>query len=141
MVSSKVVAAIKQKCTQEEVQAVLKEIPDEDPDQVNPLRISIFVQTLLNMGWKSFSHSFAAIAKFHPTMKVLNDTEEAQLTTLKSIFDLWSAHQQMMVMLVDKLLKTQIVECAAVGNWLFSREMVSEFTKCYVWEILHLTIR
>ena len=71
MVSAKVVAVIKQKCSQEEVQAVLKEIPDDDPDQVNnPLRISIFVQTLLNMGSKSFSHSFAAIAKFYPTLKV-----------------------------------------------------------------------
>merc|ERR1740123_3006518 len=39
------------------------------------------------------------------------------------------------------MLKTQIVECAAVANWLFSREMTTEFTKCYVWEILHLTIR
>ena len=43
--------------------------------------------------------------------------------------------------LVDKMLKTQIVECAAVANWLFSREMTTEFTKCYVWEILHLTVR
>merc|ERR1712029_785735 len=39
------------------------------------------------------------------------------------------------------MLKTQIVECAAVANWLFSREMVKEFTKAYSWEILHLTIR
>ena len=28
-----------------------------------------------------------------------------------------------------------------MANWLFSRDMVTEFTKCYVWEILHLTIR
>ena len=101
----------------------------------------MFVQTLLNMGNKSFSHSFAAIAKFLPTLKVINDTEDAQLATLRNVFELWHAHQQMQVVLVDKMLKTQIVECAAVANWLFSREMVSEFTKCYVWEILHLTIR
>jgi len=133
--------AIKAKLTQEEVQAVLKEIPDDENDQATTIRISIFVQTLLYLGHKSFSHSFAAIAKFHPTLKFLNDTEEAQLTTLKSVFELWKTHQQMMVVLVDKMLKTQIVECAAVANWLFSREMLSEFTKCYVWEILHLTIR
>merc|ERR1712029_1328326 len=105
------------------------------------LRNSIFVQTLLNMGNKSFSHSFAAIAKFHPTLKTLNETEEAQLSTLKSVFELWNCHQQMMVVLVDKMLKAQIVECAAVANWLSSREMVKEFTKAYSWEILHLTIR
>ncbi len=104
-------------------------------------QISVFTQTLLNMGNKSFSHSFAAIAKFLATLKQLNDTEEAQLTTLKSVFELWHNHQQMQVMLVDKMLKTQIVECAAVANWIFSREMLGEFTKGYVWEILHLTIR
>jgi len=141
-VSAKVRAAIMQKCTQEEVQAVLKEIPDDETDQAVGTRISIFVQTLLNMGNKSFSHSFAAIAKFHPTLKAMNEgSEEAQGVTLRGLFELWRTHHQMMVMLVDKMLKTQIVECAAVANWLFSREMTTEFTKCYVWEILHLTIR
>lgn len=47
----------------------------------------------------------------------------------------------MIVVLVDKLLKTQIVECAAVANWIFSKEMMADFTKSYVWEVLHLTIR
>lgn len=46
-----------------------------------------------------------------------------------------------MVVLVDKMLKTQIVECSAVANWIFSKEMIGEFTKLYLWEILHLTIR
>ena len=32
------------------------------------------------MGNKSFSHSFAAIAKFHPTLKTINEgSEEAQV--------------------------------------------------------------
>merc|ERR1712043_84780 len=125
------------------VQAILKEIPEgEESDQAVTARISIFVQTLLNMGNKSFSHSFAAIAKFHPTLKTINEgSEEAQGVTLRSIFELWRTHHQMMVMLVDKMLKTQIVECAAVANWLFSRDMVTEFTKGYTWEMLHLTIR
>jgi len=44
-------------------------------------------------------------------------------------------------MLVDKLLKTEVIQCADVANWVFSKEMSREFTKSYVWEILHLTIR
>lgn len=47
----------------------------------------------------------------------------------------------MLVVMVDKMLKTQIVECSAVATWIFSKEMTSEFTKMYLWEILHLTIK
>lgn len=46
----------------------------------------------------------------------------------------------MVCVLVDKMLKTQIVECSAVATWLFSKEMATFFTEGCLWEILHLTI-
>jgi len=46
----------------------------------------------------------------------------------------------MQVILVDKLVKTQIVECQAVAKWVFSAEMASELTKyCFVM-CLHLML-
>lgn len=60
---------------------------------------------------------------------------------LRNLFELWRQHPQFMVVIVDKMLKTQIVECCAVANWIFSRDMALEFTRSYIWEILHLTIR
>ncbi len=47
----------------------------------------------------------------------------------------------MLSVVVDMLLKYQIVECAAVANWVFLKEMQTDFTRIYLWEILHLTIR
>lgn len=73
--------------------------------------------------------------------QTLGDSEEAQICMLQNLFELWRNHNQMMVVLVDKLLKTQVVECSAVATWVFSKEMTSEFTKMYLWEILHLTIK
>lgn len=73
--------------------------------------------------------------------QTLADSEEAQICILHNVFELWRSHQQMMVVIIDKLLKTQIVECSAVATWIFSKEMTSEFTKMYLWEILHLTIK
>lgn len=76
------VQAVRQRCTSEEVLNVLRELPnpraDIDGEQAtndtpyNPLKIDVFVQTLLNLGSKSFSHSFSAISKFHYVFKVLN---------------------------------------------------------------------
>ena len=34
-----------------------------------------------------------------------------------------------MVVLVDKMLKTQIASCSAVANWLFSSQMSRDFTR------------
>jgi len=36
---------------------------------------------------------------------------------------------QMISVLVDKMIRTQIVDCAAVANWLFSQDMAHEFTR------------
>ncbi|CAG2063504.1 unnamed protein product, partial [Timema podura] len=140
------VVSIRQKCSPEEVLNVLKDLPNPRPDdeadsRFNPLKIDVFVQTLLNLGSKSFSHSFAAISKFHYVFKILAEYEEPQICILRNMFELWHNHHQMMCVLIDKMLKTLIIECSAVANWIFSKEMTGEFTKLYLWEILHLTIR
>ena len=41
MISAKVVAAIKEKSTPEEIMAVLNEIPDDDADQANALKVGL----------------------------------------------------------------------------------------------------
>lgn len=37
-----------------------------------------------------------------------------------------------MVVLIDKLVRMQVIDCSAVVNWLFSKDMKDNFTK-YVW--------
>merc|ERR1712142_698214 len=133
--SNNMVAAIKNKCTPADLMTVLKDIESDS------LRIDVFTQSLMYLGHKSFSHSFAAIAKFHPVFKSLADAEETQIYVLRSVWDLWKNHHQMLVVLTDKLLKTGVVECAAVANWVFSKEMVQEFSKVYIWEVVNITIR
>lgn len=78
MAAHQLVVSIRQKCTPEEVLGVLKDLPnprseEEADSRFNPLKIDVFVQTLLNLGSKSFSHSFAAISKFHYVFKVSSE--------------------------------------------------------------------
>ncbi|CAG0913517.1 unnamed protein product [Notodromas monacha] len=137
-------AAIRQKCSPEEALEVLGKARLHD-DAVSgvkytPSQIELFVQTLLYMGAKSFSHSFAGLAKFKDVLKQLAYSEDAQLCILRSLHTLWKDHQQMQGVIINKMLRMSIIECSAVANWIFSKEMTGEFTKMYVWEILHQTI-
>ncbi|XP_075904157.1 nuclear cap-binding protein subunit 1 isoform X1 [Nelusetta ayraudi] len=140
--------AIKNRASNEEILAILKEVPnpnqDDDDDEgesFNPLKVDVFLQTLLHLAAKSFSHSFSALAKFHEILKSLTESDEGKLHILKVVYDVWRNHPQMIAVLVDKMIRTQIVDCAAVANWLFSQDMAHEFTRLFTWEILHSTIR
>ncbi|XP_016422524.1 nuclear cap-binding protein subunit 1-like [Sinocyclocheilus rhinocerous] len=140
--------AIKNRASNEEILIVLKDVPnpnqdddDDEGDGFNPLKIEVFLQTLLHLAAKSFSHSFSALAKFHEVLKNLTDSDEGKLHILRVLYEFWRNHPQMTSVLVDKLIRTQIVDCAAVANWIFSPEMAHDFTRFYVWEILHSTIR
>ncbi|XP_053321765.1 nuclear cap-binding protein subunit 1 [Spea bombifrons] len=139
---------IKNKAGNDEIFNVLKDVPnpnqDDDDDEgmsFNPLKIDVFVQALLHLASKSFSHSFSAIAKFHEVFKALADSDEGKLHILRVVYDVWKNHPQMIAVLVDKLIRTQIVDCAAVATWIFSPELSLDFTRLYIWEILHSTIR
>ncbi|CAB1325501.1 unnamed protein product [Coregonus sp. 'balchen'] len=136
--------AIKNRASNEEILTVLKDVPnpnqeddDDEGEGFNPLKIEVFLQTLLHLAAKSFSHSFSALAKFHEILKALTDCDEGKLHILRVVYEVWRNHPQMISVLVDKLIRTQIVDCAAVANWLFSPNMAHEFTR---W-ILHSTIR
>ncbi|KAG7237977.1 hypothetical protein INR49_031493 [Caranx melampygus] len=146
--------AIKNRASNEEILTILKEVPnpnqeddDDEGESFNPLKIDVFLQTLLNLAAKSFSHSFSALAKFHEILKTLAETDEGKLHILKVVYEVWRNHPQVktrthiIAVLVDKMIRTQIVDCAAVANWLFSQDMAHEFTRLFIWEILHSTIR
>ncbi|XP_057205071.1 nuclear cap-binding protein subunit 1 isoform X2 [Triplophysa rosa] len=140
--------AIKNRASNEEILTILKDVPnpnqeddDDEGESFNPLKIEVFLQTLLHLAAKSFSHSFSALAKFHEVLKNLTESDEGKLHILRVLYDFWKNHPQMTAVLVDKLIRTQIVDCATVANWIFSTDMAQDFTRFYVWEILHSTIR
>ncbi|PIK48980.1 putative nuclear cap-binding protein subunit 1-like [Apostichopus japonicus] len=148
-ISRKLIEAFKAKATMEQVEEILNQIPGpkkednsgEVEEAANPLKIDVFVQSLLFLGQKSFSHTFSALAKFHPLLKKLGNTEESQIFMLRTIRDLWQNHQQMICVIIDKLIRTTIVSCPAVINWIFSEHMRVHFTEGFVWEILHGVLR
>ncbi|CAH3163167.1 unnamed protein product [Porites lobata] len=144
--------AIKAKKDVDDLQTILTSVPanatdqkdfsSDVADQTFPLlRLDILMHVLLKLGSKSFSHSFSALSKFHKLLKDIIVNEEAQIHCLKIVEEFWSTHPQSIVVLVDKMVRMQIIDCSAVVNWLFSKDMKDNFTKLYVWEIMTSTLK
>ncbi|KAK2509938.1 hypothetical protein MC885_019017, partial [Smutsia gigantea] len=79
---------------------------------------------LPHLAAKSFSHSFSALAKFHSIFKTLAESDGLNLHILIVMFEVCRHHPQMMAVLVDNMIPTQVVDCSTV----------------IIWEILHSTI-
>lgn len=143
--SQRLVACIKQKALESDLQTILEEIPNSpnmtDDESYNPVRLDALLQTLLHLAQKSFSHSCSALAKFHKLLKWAASGENGKIDALRVLHVVWHNHPQMIIVLVDKMVRTQIVDCAAVAKWLFSPDMASDFTRMYVWEVMHSAIR
>ncbi|CAG5088532.1 Oidioi.mRNA.OKI2018_I69.PAR.g11876.t2.cds [Oikopleura dioica] len=144
--SRKLEYAIRSKATAEEIFDILKDVPkptepdnEENPDY-NPNALDVFLQTLMFIASKTFSHSFAALSKYHIMLKRLAKNEGAKVKLLQILYDMWKDHPQMIVVLIDKCIRAQIVDPASVAQWIFSVEMSSNFQRYFVWEILHGTI-
>lgn len=143
--ASALTTALTQRCTPEEALEILNEISNpalgEDDEYINPLKVEVFVTSLLNVASKSMTHCFASIAKYQPVLKSLNKTEDAQLSILNAIMDVWASHQQLIVILIDKLMKSEVLSYSAVAIWIFTKANSGEFMKFYMWEILHSTVK
>ena len=144
LASQKIIEAIKSKSSDDELIVMLSTIEDDyikDSALLSLKRLDIFLQSVLFLAQKSFSHSFSALSKFHKVFKWIAETEEGKIECLQILKNVWKNHPQMIVVLVDKMLRMQIVDCSSVAKWLFSPEMAPDFTRMYTWEIMHSTIR
>ena len=110
------VKKIKERAPAEDILRILNTVPSpskDDASLVTPssstvtqssneltytmVQIDIFVSSLLWVGSKSFTHSFAALAKYHQLFKILIESEEQQIQVLKSMYEVWPNHQQVCV--------------------------------------------
>ncbi|KAG7237143.1 hypothetical protein INR49_032759 [Caranx melampygus] len=133
--------AIKNRASNEEILTILKEVPnpnqeddDDEGESFNPLKIDVFLQTLLNLAAKSFSHSFSALAKFHEILKTLAETDEGSCTSSK-----WFMKYNRRVGGQNDPDADRGLCCC--GQLALLSGHGHEFTRLFIWEILHSTIR
>ncbi|XP_066930378.1 nuclear cap-binding protein subunit 1-B-like [Clytia hemisphaerica] len=151
----KLIDGIKTKKDTHDLLGVLYEIPASDKsfyatdeaigpaidNNIAALRIECFVLTILRAGLKSISHTYSALTKFHSLFTEVITTRSEQMHCLRAVREFWGRNPLMMLIVIDKMVKLQYIQCSTVVNWIFAKEMESDFMKFSTWELLHNTLK
>jgi len=111
-----------------------------DPN-IPALRIECFILTILRAGLKSISHTYSALTKFHSMFTELITNRSEQMHCLRAVHEFWGRNPLMLLIVIDKMVKLQYIQCSTVVNWIFSKEMEAEFLNYSTWDLLHNTLK
>ncbi|RHZ60069.1 hypothetical protein Glove_359g15 [Diversispora epigaea] len=142
--STNLINKLRAKSPNNEIKSILEEVGKNFPEmpqleQEQTIR-DLFIQCVLMLGSKSFSHVLNVIERYLPILQALNETPEARLHTVKIVAEFWVNNTQFLGILLDKLLNYRVIDAFAVISWLFSDELGKDIAKSYVWEITKNTI-
>ncbi|CAD6184580.1 unnamed protein product [Caenorhabditis auriculariae] len=122
-------------------EAFTAELKTDEETGYNIEEFGIFFSVMLKMASKTYSHNFAALSKYQNTLKTICDfSERFQEKLLDTLYDCWKTNQQMMMILIDKLLKMQVLDCGMVINWLFDEQMRHEQDRQWLFEVLNMAL-
>lgn len=122
-------------------EAFLNELKSADENAEYPYNINefgLFVMVMLKMASKTYSHNFSALFRYQATLKTVCDAaEQYQEKLLETLYSCWKSNQQMLMILTDKLLKMQVIDCSAVVAWLLDEKMWQEHNRQWLFEVLN----
>ncbi|KAH8377374.1 hypothetical protein KR093_005156, partial [Drosophila rubida] len=103
------------------------------------LKIDVFMQCCLHIGCKSFTHIFAILCKLQPVLQMLTHGADSELAMLRAIGEVWAANEQLQFVLVEKMLKMQLVTARVVIDWIFGQPQ--QLCYMYLWDLLQSTLK
>lgn len=111
----------------------------EEKHNAKMLKIDIFTAVILSIASKSLTHLSSAIGKFRNVFKALTKVDQGEAQLLMTMHSCLEAHSQLQVILVDKLLKAELISAREVCRWIFSQPMQAHLIRSYPWELLNST--
>ncbi|VDK88740.1 unnamed protein product [Litomosoides sigmodontis] len=131
--------AFHNKIESKEVTEMLREFNQKDS---NMATLSTFFAVMLNVAQKSFSHNFAALARYHETLKELSGVDDqSSMALLQTLYKVWKHNRHMIVVLITKMLRMTLLSGNAVVTWLLSSCIGQELHRFWLWETLFIVVK
>ncbi|XP_073222276.1 nuclear cap-binding protein subunit 1 [Cicer arietinum] len=112
---------------------------DETVFSNNSLEVTlrVVVQTLLNIGSKSFTHLVTVLERYGQVIAKVCSDEDKQVMLIAEVSSFWKSNTQMTAIAIDRMMGYRLISNLAIVRWVFSEENVEQFhTSDRPWEIL-----
>ncbi|KAJ3123155.1 Nuclear cap-binding protein subunit 1 [Physocladia obscura] len=97
----------------------------------------IFVQNILFLGTKSFSHFLNIVERYVKILQQLNGQPDYKLHTVKIISEFWKSSPQNLEIVLDKLMNYRVIDPPSIIAWILDIEILEvSYSRWHLWSIL-----
>lgn len=99
--------------------------------------LSVVVQTLLDIGSKSFTHLITVLERYGQVIAKICPDLDKQAMLLTEVSSYWKNNTQMTAIAIDRMMGYRLISNLAIVRWVFSPENIEQFHMSdRPWEIL-----
>ncbi|KAK9273716.1 hypothetical protein L1049_018526 [Liquidambar formosana] len=103
--------------------------------------LNVVVQTLLDIGSKSFTHLITVLERYGQVIAKICPDEDKQVMLIAEVSSYWKNSAQMTAIAIDRMMGYRLISNLAIVRWVFSGENIDQFhTSDRPWEILRNAI-
>ncbi|XP_022861062.1 nuclear cap-binding protein subunit 1 [Olea europaea var. sylvestris] len=101
------------------------------------IALSVVVQTLLNIGSKSFTHLITVLERYGQVISRICSDQDKQVMLISEVSSFWKNNAQMTAIAIDRMMGYRLISNLAIVRWVFSPSNVNQFhISDRPWEIL-----
>ncbi|KAG9143898.1 hypothetical protein Leryth_016096 [Lithospermum erythrorhizon] len=99
--------------------------------------LRVVIQTLLDIGSKSFTHLVTVLERYGQVISRLCNDQDKQVMLIAEVSCYWKNNTQMTAIAIDRMMSYRLISNLAIVRWVFSPSNVNQFhTSDRPWEIL-----
>ncbi|KAK7395978.1 hypothetical protein VNO78_16633 [Psophocarpus tetragonolobus] len=107
------------------------------PNNGLEVTLRVVVQTLLNIGSKSFTHLIIVLERYGQVFAKVCPDQDKQVMLIAEVSSFWKSNTQMTAIAIDRMMGYRLVSNLAIVRWVFSAENIEQFhTSDRPWEIV-----
>ncbi|KAI8008074.1 Nuclear cap-binding protein subunit 1 [Camellia lanceoleosa] len=101
------------------------------------ITLSVIVQTLLDIGSKSFTHLITVLEPYGQVIARICTDQDKQVMLIAEVSSYWKNSAQMTAIAIDQMMGYLLISNLAIVRWVFSPANIEQFcTTDHPWEIL-----